>query len=123
MAEQDLNLVPSHFRAQAPDHSPELHVQPRAPSLPSPYHRLLVGDVRMKLPKVPKHEALDCSVIAGSSLAQDHGYQRLGMYSCPGMGTSTSFVSAAPREDDSCYSRSSDCSIPDQRGAGLRKKA
>lgn len=79
--------------------------------------------MRLKVPKVPRHEALDCTATAGSSLAQDHGYQRLGMYSCPGTGTSTSFVSAAPREDDSCYSRSYDCFIPNQRGAGLRKKA
>lgn len=98
-------------------------MQPRAPSLPLSYHMPLVGDMRMKVPKVPRHEALDCTVIAGSSLAQDHRYQRLDMYSCPGTGTSTSFVSAAPRGDDSSHSRSYDCSIPDQRGAGLRKKA
>lgn len=93
-AEQDLNLVPSHFRAQAADHSPELHVQPRAHSLPPPYHMPLVGDMRLKVPKVPQHEALDCTATAGSSLAQDHRSQRLGMCSCPGTGTSTSFVSA-----------------------------
>lgn len=57
-----MNLVPSHFRAQAPDHSPDLHVQPRAPSLPPPYHMPLVGDMRLKVPRVPRHEALDCTV-------------------------------------------------------------